>query len=152
MRNANLFRLFAIPSLLLVAASAPAATMDVKLGLWETTLNNRITGAPVGSNTVTYRTCLTQKQLAEDPIAQPMDKGQKCTTKMTSQTSTVWAGRRVCTGGEQGDQEYSGKVTAVSREHVKGALLIRMSTGGMAMTNHATYDSKWLGSDCGGVQ
>jgi len=133
------------------AAGACAAPMDVKLGLWEVTLTNRITGAMTQSNTVTYKSCLTKKQLEEDPIAQPKEEGQKCTTSMTSQTRTVWAGTRVCTGGEF-DQDISGKVTALSREHVRGKLLIKGSMGGNSITNHATYDSKWIGSDCGDVQ
>ena len=71
---------------------------------------------------------------------------------MTSQSRTVWAGRRACSGGSQGDQDISGKITALSREHVKGNLLIKLSFGGGMMTNHASYDSKWLGSDCGDIK
>jgi len=136
---------------LLAAASAQAVPLDVKTGLWESTLKSELSGAVQGPRTLTYKSCLSQKQLEEDPIAEPMERGQHCSTKMTSQTRTVWQGTRVCTG-PRGTQEYSGKLTAVSREKVRGTLLVKMSLGGGSMTNHAKYESKWLASSCGSVK
>ena len=138
---------------LLATAGAQAAPLDVKTGLWETTIASKSSGPAQGPlpHTSTYKTCLTQKDLEEDPIAAPAERGQTCSTKMTSQTRTTWQGTRVCTG-EQGRQEYSGKITAVSREKVKGTLLVKMSLGGGSITNHASYESRWLGANCGKVK
>ena len=138
---------------LLASAGAQAVPLDVKTGLWQSTMTSELSSAAQGpmGKTLTYKSCLTQKELAEDPIAEPMERGQHCSTKMTSQTRTVWQGTRVCTG-PRGTQEYSGKITAVSREKVKGALLVKMGQGGYTMTNHAKYESKWLGSNCGSVK
>jgi hypothetical protein len=44
------------------------------------------------------------------------------------------------------------KISAVSREKVKGTLLVKMSQGGNSMTDHAKFESKWLRSDCGNVK
>ncbi len=138
---------------LLATAGAQAVPLDVKTGLWESTITSELSGAAQGpmGKTLTYKSCLTQKELEEDPIAEPMERGQHCSTKMTSQTRTVWQGTRVCTG-PGGTQEYSGKLSAVSREKVRGTLLVKMSLGGGSMTNHAKYESKWLGSNCGSVK
>jgi hypothetical protein len=135
----------------LAAAAAQAIPLDVKTGLWQSTLHSELSGAAQGPRTITYKSCLTQKELEEDPVAEPTQKGQACSTKMTSQTRTVWQGTRVCTGAE-GRQEYSGKITAVSREKVTGTLLIKMSERGYTMANHAKYESKWLSSSCGNVK
>lgn len=159
---------------LLAATGARAVPLDVKTGLWQSTITSESSGAPPidlsrftpeqrarleaafqkraaqGPVTHTYKSCLTKKELEEDPVAEPAERGQTCSTKMTSQTRSVWQGTRVCTG-ERGRQEYSGKITAVSREKVKGTLLVKMSQGGNTMTNHAKYESKWLGSNCGSV-
>jgi len=134
---------------MLAAAGAQAVPLDVKTGLWESTMTSELSGGAQGpmGKTLTYKSCLTQKQLEEDPIAEPMERGQHCSTKMTSQTRTVWQGTRVCTGA-QGKQEYSGRITAVSREKVAGTLLVKMSQGGYMITNHAKYQSKWLASSC----
>jgi Protein of unknown function (DUF3617) len=180
MRAALVLRLALFLAFALAAASASAEKMDVKLGLWESTLTTAVSGAPPidvsrlsqlsaeqrarleavfqkraaqGPQTLThtYQTCLTKKKLAEDPFSEPAPKGEKCATKIVSQTRTVWQGSRVCTGDE-GRQEYSGKITAVSREQVRGTILVKMSDGGNSMTNHAKYSSKWLGSDCGSLK
>lgn len=136
---------------LLATAGARAVPLDVKTGLWQSTLHSELSGAAQGPRTITYKSCLTQKQLDEDPVAEPMQKGRNCSTKMTSQSRTVWQGTRTCTGAE-GRQEYSGKLTAVSREKVTGTLLVKMSQRGYTMTNHAKYESRWLSSSCGNVK
>ncbi|MFZ1910427.1 MAG: DUF3617 domain-containing protein [Burkholderiales bacterium] len=157
------------------AAGASAAPMDVKLGLWQSTITSEVSGMPPidmsrytpeqrarmeaafqkyeaqGPRTTTYKTCLTKKSLAKDPFSEPPQDGETCTTKMTSQSKTMWQGSRVCTGN-RGRQEYSGKITALSRERVEGTMLVKMSDGGHSMTSHAKYASKWLGSDCGDVK
>jgi hypothetical protein len=146
--RASAFFLFAS---LLATASAWAVPLDVKTGLWQSTLKSELSGAAQGPRTLTYKSCLTKKELAEDPVAEPTQRGENCSTKMTSQTRTVWQGTRVCTGA-QGRQEYSGKISALSREKVAGTLLIKMSQGGYTITNHAKYESKWLASSCGSVK
>ena len=157
------------------ASRASATPIDVKLGLWQSTITSEMSGMPPidmsrytpeqrarmeaafkkyearGPRTTTYKTCLTKKKLAEDPFTEPPQQGETCSTKMISQSKTMWQGSRVCTGNH-GRQEFSGKITALSRERVEGTMLVKMSNGGRSMTNHAKYASKWLGSDCGNVK
>ncbi len=168
-------RMLLLIALVLASASASAAQIDVKLGLWQSTITSEVSGMPPidmsrytpeqrarmeaafkkyearGPRTTTYKTCLTKKKLAEDPFSEPPQDGETCSTKMTSQSKTMWQGSRVCTGNH-GRQEFSGKITALSRERVEGAMLVKMSNGGRTMTSHAKYASKWLGSDCGNVK
>ena len=175
MRAAPRTRMLLLIALVLASASASAAPMDVKLGLWQSTITSEMSGMPPidmsrytpeqrarmeaafkkyearGPRTTTYKTCLTKKKLAEDPFSEPPQDGETCSTKMTSQSKTMWQGSRVCTGNH-GRQEFSGKITALSRERVEGTMLVKMSDGGRTMTSHAKYASKWLGSDCGNVK
>ena len=168
-------RMLLLIALVLASASASAAQIDVKLGLWQSTITSEVSGMPPidmsrytpeqrarmeaafkkyearGPRTTTYKTCLTKKKLAEDPFSEPAQEGETCSTKMMSQSKTMWQGSRVCTGNH-GRQEFSGKITALSRERVEGTMLVKMSNGGRSMTSHAKYASKWLGSDCGNVK
>ncbi|HUJ88125.1 MAG TPA: DUF3617 domain-containing protein [Burkholderiales bacterium] len=178
MRTARLIGLLLLPAFLAAAASASAAQMDVRLGLWEATVTSKMSGAPPidvsslnklspeqrarleamfqsraaqGPQTHSYKTCLTKEDLEKDPFSEPARQGETCTTKVTSHTRTMWQGTRVCTG-DRGRQEYSAKISVLSREQVKGTVLMKLSDGSHTMTNHATYSGKWLGSDCGGVR
>lgn len=157
------------------AAGASAAPLDVKLGLWEVTFTSQSSGAPPldaselspqqqarlqamlrarqaqGPLTKVYKSCLTKKQLEEDPAAEPSEPGEKCTTKIVSQSSKHWKGTRVCTrNGRQ--REFDIDMRAVSRERSQGTVKVVLSGGGQSMTVHGKMSSKWLSSACGDVQ
>jgi hypothetical protein len=153
-----------------------AAPLDVKLGLWETTFTSQMSGSGLpfdasnlspaqqaqlqamlrarqaqGPMTRVYKSCLTKKQLEEDPAAEPPEAGEKCTTKIVSQTSKHWKGTRVCTRASR-RREFNIDVSAVSRERTRGTVRVMFSEGGKAMTVNGRLSSRWLSSNCGSVQ
>ncbi|MGA8005786.1 MAG: DUF3617 domain-containing protein [Burkholderiales bacterium] len=151
------------------AAGASAAPLDVKLGLWEVTLTTQMSGElPIeagrlspqqraqlqamlqaqSGRTHTYKTCLTKKQLEEDPAAEPPEEGETCTTKIVSQTSKHWKGTRVCTGNGR-RREFDIDMRAVSRERGQGTVRVVFSGGGQTMTGNNKMSSRWLSSNCG---
>jgi hypothetical protein len=154
------------------AAGASAAPLNVKTGLWEVTLTTQMSGElPIeagrlspeqqaqlqamlraqGNRTHTYKSCLTKKQLEEDPAAEPPEAGEKCTTKVVTQTSTHWKGTRVCTGNGR-RREFDIDMRALSRERAQGTVRVVLSGGGHTMKANDKMSSRWLSSNCGSVQ
>lgn len=136
----------------LFATGASAAPLNVRTGLWESTYTTRASGAPLpGMGTHKYRSCLTKKQLAEDPAAEPPQPGESCVTKIVSQTSKHWKGRRLCTSSI-GKREFYVDVRALSRERTRGTVRVVFSEGGQSFAVNGKLASRWLSSNCGSVQ
>ncbi len=156
----------------LFAASASAKPLDVKVGLWEITLTTQMSGElpfdtsklspeqqaqlramlqAQGNRTHTYKSCLTRKQLEEDPAAEPPEAGEKCTTKIVTQTSKHWSGTRVCTGNGR-RREFDIDMRALSRERAQGTVKVVLSRGGHTTRVNDTMSSRWLSSNCGSVK
>lgn len=161
-----------------IAGSTASAAdhLDVKLGLWESTVTSESSGTPPippnsgltpeqrarleeafkkrqaqGPRTHVSKSCLTKEKLEREPFANAGERGESCTTKMVSQTRTHWQGTTVCTASGQ-RREFAMNLTALSREQVKGTIQANMSDSGHAMKVHNTISAKWLGSDCGKVK
>lgn len=156
------------------AASTPAAALDVKLGLWETTNHSQAHGQlPIseadlqkmtpqqraavakmeGSSnkprTMVYKSCLTKEKLAKDKTTFLSGKpGMKCSSKLSKDTSTSIAGSRHCTGGSSEESENFA-FQARDREHVNGTVAVTFREGGRAMSSKGTLSSRWLGASCG---
>jgi len=156
----------------LFAAQACAAPLDVKLGLWESTLTTQMSGAlpfdasnlspeqraqlqamlqARGAGTHKYRSCLTKKQLEEDPAAEPPEPGESCKTKVISQSSKHWKGTRVCTRNGR-RREFDIDMRAISRVRARGTVRVVFSEGGQTMTVNGKMSNRWLSSDCGDVK
>lgn len=154
------------------AAHASAAPLNVKLGLWESTLTTKMSGAlpfdtsnlsPAqraqiqavlqarGAGTHKYRSCLTEKQREEDPAAEPPEPGESCKTKVISQSSKHWKGTRVCTRNGR-RREFDIDMRALSRVRAKGTIRVVFSEGGQTMTANSKMSSRWLSSSCGDVK
>ena len=163
------------PTLFLAAAIASASPLDVKLGLWESTITSASSGMPPidlsrftpeqrarfeaafrkqqahGPRTRTYKSCLTREKLAHDPFADAARPGESCSTKMISQSSTHWQGREVCTGSG-GRREFDVDIRARSPERTTGTTVVTLSNRGHTMKVHGSISGRWLSSDCGSVQ
>ena len=162
-------------ALLLATAGARAVPLDVKTGLWESTVTTESSGMPPidmsrlspeqrarleavfkqraaqGPRTRTTKTCLTKDKLAEDPAAEPAEKGESCSTKIISQSSRHWQGKRICTlNGRK--REFDVNITALSRERTRGTVKVVMSDASRSMKVNGTIAGKWLASDCGSVR
>jgi Protein of unknown function (DUF3617) len=155
------------------AAGASAAPLNVKLGLWEVTLTTQMSGGGLpfdvskltpeqqaqarailqsqNNLTHTYKSCVTKKQLEEDPAAEPPEEGEKCTTKIASQSSTHWKGTRICTRNGR-RREFDVDMRAVSRERTQGTVRAVFNENGDTMTVNNKMSSRWLSSDCGSVK
>ena len=149
--------------------------LNVKLGLWETTGTHTLTGqmpitpkmmenmtpeqrarveeamkqqANGQPRTMTYKSCLTKEEL-DRGTAFKNDK--ECTETPINSTSSKLTVKMVC---EMEDAKADGTVEfhALSSEHVKGQGKMTVTGGGHTMNSNSTFDSKWIGSNCGSVK
>lgn len=161
-----------IIALAMASAAAVAQPLDVKLGLWESTVTTETTGTPPvdtgkmtaeqkaryeaamkaqqarGPRTRVHKSCMTKEKLERDPVNDNERDG--CTRTMVSSTSTQWHAKIQCTGKTQRNGDI--RVEAVSREHLKGTVQMKAGDDSHAMTVHATIDNRWLGPSCGNVR
>ena len=158
-------------------ASVPAATLDLKPGLWETTSHSQAQGqlpipqadlqkmtpqqrAAVAKmeernkqpRTMVTKGCLTKEKLEKDENAFLSGRpGMKCTSKLSRHTSTSIAGSRHCTGGSSEETEnFAFEVR--DREHVTGTVSITISDGGRTMSSKGNLSSRWVGASCGNIR
>lgn len=150
--------------------------MNVKPGLWESTLNMTVIGAmPVPAevldrltpeqrarmearmkansnghtNTETHKSCVTKEELENQKL--PFGGRNECTTTILSSTSTSAKAKISCdTQGMTGGGTY--EVEALDSEHVKGTSHATMTGNGHTMNVDGSFTSKWLGSSCGDVK
>jgi Protein of unknown function (DUF3617) len=175
MKSAHIAAAAIVGAATFFAGGASAAPLDVKLGLWETTYTSQSSGdlpfdtsnlspqqrarlqamlrarQAQGPLTRVYKSCLTKKQLAQDPAAEPPEPGESCSTKIVSQTSKRWKGKRVCTRNGR-RREFDIDMRAVSRERSQGTVRVVFSEEGKTMTVNGKISSRWLSSNCGNVQ
>jgi hypothetical protein len=152
-----------------LVAQAPA--LNVKLGLWETTVTTKIGGdvpgmdmsklTPeqqaqmqqamkqfMGSHTVTNKTCLTKDQLDK---ANFLGKDEpNCKTTISKNTSTVMEGHQVCTGDDARTVDLH--FEAASPTSVNGTFKSTATSQGKTMNVDGTITGRWLGADCGNIK
>ncbi len=145
--------------------------LNIKTGLWETTITSTIGGAPPvspemlaklkpeqrarlearmqagfagNSRTNTDQSCVTAKDLDDPDFG--VEKG--CTRTILSSTSTHANGTISC---EIEGMSANGTldVEAVDQGHIKGWSHGTATGGGRTMKVDTTFSSKWLGSSCG---
>jgi hypothetical protein len=168
-----------VGALLLCSLAALAADklqpLNVKVGLWETTMTTTTSGTmPIpadllsrltpeqrarmeermkansreNTRTNTYKSCLTKEQLEKGP-----DFGDKkqCTQTVITSTSSKAELRVVC---DMQDTKASGimHVEALSPENVKGSGQMSVSGGGHTMNVNTALTGKWIGPNCGDVK
>ena len=152
---------------------------NIKPGLWETSAQSSVGGAPdmsamakgdAGKMTpdqaaalaaamnggrggaqrpVTTRKCWTEEQIAKHEFQDRNDPSCKQTVVSSSAMSLEL--KIECTG----DRASTGtlRLTAVDSEHVNGAIAMKMTGGQMAgMSMNSTFTSKRISADCGDVK
>ena len=149
--------------------------MDVKLGLWETTLTNQTDISSMmppemlskltpeqraqmeaamngrgGPRTSTTKRCVTKDTINEElTSASTANRQVNCTRTFVTSTSTKQVIHMECTSGtmkSSGDVQ----VEVIDRENSKGSMVMT-SGGGRGGNMKMAWTSKWLGADCGDV-
>jgi len=156
--------------------AADVAPMDVKLGLWETTVTSQMSGMPSipaealakltpeqrakmeagmqgrgggSSRTTTAKHCVTKETL-NGPLAFVNDKDQNCKRTVVSSTGAKQDIHMECTsGGIQTSSDLH--VEKVDREAIKGSMVTSTGGSGRGISVKMEFYSKWLAEDCGDV-
>jgi hypothetical protein len=159
-----------------VQSQAPSGKplLDVKLGLWEATTNSETQGVPPidtssmtpeqrarieallqaqrarGSSpsTRTSKSCLTKEKLEKGFLDDPARERSECKQTVLSSSPAQMHLKVECNAdgrGMTGDFNF----VALSRESVKGEMMMTIGVGGRGMTSKTTMTAKWLGADCG---
>jgi hypothetical protein len=149
-----------------------AQNFDIKLGLWEATVNSEMAGMPAidtsnmtpdqkarieammkgrgGAQATTTRQCMTKEKLDKQLFEARDSQDASCKRTVVSRTSSLVEMKLVCTG----DRKMTGDIRfeAVSRENVKGN--VQMVTGDPAhpMNMKVNMNLKWLSDSCGDVK
>jgi uncharacterized protein DUF3617 len=157
------------------SAATRVQPLNVKTGLWETTMTytragelpisqgmldkltpeqrarfeERMKASQGKTNTTTYKSCLTKEQLESPDFT---DKKQ-CTWKTLESSSTRTKGSAVCVYREIGAKlTGAGEIIAVDQEHVKGTIHMTGTGSGRRLDTDGKLTAKWLGSSCGNVK
>jgi hypothetical protein len=148
--------------------------LNVKTGLWESTVTSTRTGqVPIPAEllsrlspeqrakfearmkansapkatTVTKKDCETKEKLAE----QPFNNQKECKQTIVTSSNTKVEIKVSC---EFGDIKANGtmQVEALTPESVKGSGQMASNGGGQSMSMNTSFTAKWLGPTCGSVE
>jgi hypothetical protein len=161
----------------LTARSADTITpLNVKPGLWEMSVTHSMSGAvPISDDklakltpeqrarveaamgqaglgapaTDVHKECVTKEKLEKDRAFGSDRKG--CTRTILTSSSTKLEAKMHC---EEDQRKTDGTLflEVVSSDNVKGNMDATVSSGSRTMNMHFTFNSKYLGSNCGDVQ
>ena len=109
-------------------------------------LRNRFGGAP---ETRTYKSCITQADLAKGPFQDP---NQKCDwTVVTSTASDVEMRGTTCRSAD-GKNDMTGafsvKIHIIDSENATGTIQINGTGSGQTFSSNSSITGKWLGATC----
>ncbi len=170
---------------LIVAGTALAGTMtnaqaqplNVKTGLWETTIRSEAHGQlPIPQEQLqkmsppqraamekimarnsqprshVFKHCVTQEELdkAESNFLAG-EPGMKCENKLSKHTHSSVVGTMHCTKGSM-RQTADFSYEARDREHISGKLNMTVSNGTNTMSSKGTMSSRWISASCGKTQ
>lgn len=169
--------IMATVTLVATMADALADKLDVKIGLWETTMHSEAHGQlPISQaqldqlspqqraavekmqaqasqpHTSVNKVCLTQQQLDNGESDFLSRKSEmQCENKLTRHTSTSVAGTRHCKKNDM-EQTMDFEFEAHDREHVTGKMNMTIKNGGKTMSSKGTMSSRWISASCGKAQ
>ena len=150
--------------------------LNVKLGLWQMTVTHSMTGLPSlpadtlakmspqqranfeaamkqsGSSNATtdvHKECVTKEKLEKDLAFNENHKN--CTRTVVSSSSSRLEFKLHCEE-ERGKTDGTFILEVVNSEATKGSMHSVSSFGGHNVNMDLTFDSKYLGSDCGDVK
>jgi hypothetical protein len=151
------------------AASARADSLDLKLGLWETTFTTNVSGMLVsdaqlqqmppaqrermeammkkqqadGPKTRTTKTCLTKEKLGRPFEKAEADEEKNCKRTILVATPSKQEVTIACTGERPQKKEW--RMEATSRESAKGNMKVVSGSGSVTMS----FTARWIASGCG---
>ena len=158
-------------------AADKANSLNVKPGLWETTMTTTTSGeAPIPpellskltpeqrarmeekmkahsgekTRTVTHKSCATKEQIDKGLAFlhdQEKNDQEKCTNTVVSSTSSTVEVRRECVRNGV-NSSLTMRFEALSPESIKGSVQMNFNGGGHAMSGHTSFTSKWIGPVC----
>ena len=164
------------PDLGKTSPAVKVVPLNIKPGLWETTINSNVDGGlpiPAGmlerlspeqrtrfeermkansaahTRTTTHTKCVTR----EDIEKQKLDfvSSKECTPTVITSTSTAAKGTLSCESDEM-KSTATFSVEAPDQEHLKGSSHGSIAGNGQTMKIDSAFTSKWLGSSCGNVK
>jgi hypothetical protein len=149
--------------------------LSAKLGLWEVTTTQQMSGVPpipadrlakltpeqrahmealfkqkAGSPTVrTRQTCVTQEKLDKAPFS---EERANCQRTVVNSTSKMLEMHEVCTEQDGSQRQIDAKYEIVGDNSMKGSTQVKASNAGRTMNMNIDLSGKWLGSDCGAIK
>jgi hypothetical protein len=160
--------LSAIP---LLVGFSDSARLNVKTGLWESTVVTHMSGAPpipddllakmtpeqrarmaasmAGGQPHTARYCLTQEKL--DKGANFNDTKPNCKQTVVTNTSKVVEVTQECTD-DNATTSIRMRYEAINPETVNGTIHVDITRQGKTMVSDGTMQGKWISADCGDVK
>ena len=150
--------------------------LDVKPGLWETTVTSQMTGMPPippealarltpeqrarmeemmkqrgaqGPRTTTSKSCATREDINKmSSVFNDNSARQNCKSTVTRSSSSEQDIRLDCSQNSI-QATMNVHLQAVDSENVKGSMQINASGGDNKMNTQTSFTAKWLGPDCG---
>lgn len=145
--------LFVVGASMLAAMFQMPATPPVKMGLWETSVAVKMSGADLppqmagmAARTTTLRSCFTPESYAKAMANNPQDRD--CTRTNEVWGAKSWSFDMSCRSGQASGHF---EVTFDSPESAHGSMHMSMNAGGHAMQTDSTMTMHYLGADCGKV-
>jgi uncharacterized protein DUF3617 len=159
-----------------VAGRAENVSLNLQTGLWEITGSAQLSGPPAipkealaamspeqrarfeaamqaaiaqAAQPRTHKTCLTKEKLSRGVIGLDDKVRPSCTRTVLSSTARTLDVKEECQH-ENATLSARLHVEAVTPEAVKGTFVMTQGTRPGSVTS--TFQGKWLGAECGGVQ
>ena len=150
--------------------------LNIKPGLWETTINSNVDGGPpipagmlerlspeqrtrfeermkansaAHTRTTTHTKCVTREDIEKQKL--DFASSKECTPTVITSTSTAAKGTLSCESDEM-KSTATFSVEAPDQEHLKGSSHGSIAGNGQTMKIDSAFTSKWLGSSCGNVR
>ncbi|HZL26738.1 MAG TPA: DUF3617 domain-containing protein [Acidobacteriaceae bacterium] len=143
--------LFVVGASMLAAMFQMPATPPVKMGLWESSVAMKMSGADMppqmagmGGRTTIVRSCYTPESYAK---AMSNSQGD-CTRTHEVWGAKSWSFDLSCRSG-QATGHF--EMTFDSQESAHGSMHMTMNAGGHSMQTDSTMTMHYLGADCGKV-
>lgn len=157
-------------------AGGDVQPLNIKPGLWETTMTTTVSGLPPmpadmesklaqlppeqrakieammknryggTPQTRTYQSCVKKEDLNKYPFADPE---KKCTYTVTTSTGSKMEVSGSCLPGSEGMKfDFKVQLEATDSEHVKGTGQMVITGGGHSMNASYNGSGKWIGATC----
>ena len=148
--------------------------LNVKPGLWETTMTNEMSGMPPmpaealarltpeqrakieaamkaraaqGAKTTVHKNCITKEQLAK-PLKFGDESEKNCKYTFVTSSGSKQEIHVECTQGTM-NSKGDVHVEAVNSENIKGSSQMSVGDGGRTMNIKMGFTAKWIGASCG---